>query len=154
MFHLANIEGLQGHDRQAEELYRRAHKCDPQKSGPLANLAWLLARRDGRGNEALDLIARAMERDGPAPDLLDIRGVIHQVMGRSDLAIQDLEDAVAVSPLALNYLHLCQAYLMAGRRADAEGAFRKAQSGGLRLDRLTPLERKRADRLLEELARR
>jgi tetratricopeptide (TPR) repeat protein len=154
LFHLANIRCLEGQYAEAEALYRRAQACDPETSGPLANLAWLLARRDGRGTEALGLIARAMKLDGPAPDLLDTRAAIELVLGRGDPAIIDLEDAVAVGPSALKHVHLAQAYLMAGRRNDAGAAVRKARAAGLRVERLTPLERGGCERLLEELARR
>ena len=102
LFQLGNIRSLQGRYKEAEALYRDSHARDPNNSGPLANLAWLLARRDGRGTGALEVIARAILLDGPTPDLLDTRGIAYLAMGRSDLAIKDLEDAVAVAPSPLS----------------------------------------------------
>ena len=73
-----------------------------------------------------------MTLDGPAPDLLDTRAVAYLAMGRDDLAIKDLEDAVAVRPSPLKYLHLAEAYLMASRRSEATLALHSAKTAGLR----------------------
>ncbi len=91
--------------------------------------------------------------DGPAPDLLDTRAVAYLAMGRNDLAIKDLEDAVSVHPSPLKYLHLAEAYLMASKRAEATVALQSARTAGLNADSLSPLERKTCRRLLAELAR-
>ena len=98
LFHLGNIWSLEGRYQEAEQLYRRSLASDPANSGPLANLAWLLARRDGKGSEALELVTRAMKLDGPVPDLLDSRAISYLAAGRSDLAIRDLEDGSTKVP--------------------------------------------------------
>jgi cellulose synthase operon protein C len=154
LFQLGNIRSLEGRYQEAEALYRDSYARDPNNSGPLANLAWLLARRDGKGSEAVEIIARAILLDGPTPDLLDTRGIAYLAIGRSDLAIKDLEDAVAVSPSGLKFAHLAQAYLMANRRIDAGAALESAKAAGLRTENLTPLENKACRGLLEELAQR
>ncbi len=153
LFHLANIRSLEGRYPEAETLYRQSFTHDPNNSGPLINLAWLRARRDGNGAEALELVAQAMTLDGPAPDLLDTRAVAYLAMGRDDLAIKDLEDAVAVRPSPLKYLHLAEAYLMASRRSEATLALHSAKTAGLSADSLSPLEREICRRLLAELVR-
>ena len=43
LFHLGNVRSLQGRYREAEAFYRESHARDANNSGPLANLAWLLA---------------------------------------------------------------------------------------------------------------
>jgi tetratricopeptide (TPR) repeat protein len=153
LFHLGNIRSLEGRYQEAEQLYRQSLESDPANSGPLANLAWLLARRDGNGRVALDLVARAMKLDGPSPDLLDTRAISYLVLGRSDLAIKDLEDAVAVSPSPLKYVHLAQAHWTAGGRTEARAALRNAQAAGLSPEKLSPLERATCERLLTEVTR-
>ena len=90
--------------------------------------------------------------DGPAPDLLDARAVTYLAIGRSDLAIEDLKDAIAVVPSPVKYLHLAQAYLKARRRNEAKEALRNAEAAGLSAARLTPLERTNCESLLNELA--
>ncbi len=153
LFQLANIRSLEGRYPEAETLYRQSFTHDHNNSGPLTNLAWLRARRDGKGEEALKLLDQAMMLDGPAPDLLDTRAVAYLAMGRNDLAIKDLEDAVAVHPSPLKYLHLAEAYLMASRRSEATVALRSARTAGLSAGSLSPLERETCRRLLAELVR-
>ena len=153
LFQLANIRSLEGRYQEAETLYRQSSTHDQNNSGPLTNLAWLRARRDGNGAEALKLVGQAMSLDGPAPDLLDTRAVAYLAIGRNDLAIKDLEDAVGVHPSALKYLHLAEAYLMASRRSEATVALRSARTAGLSTESLLPLERETCRRLLAELAR-
>src|SRR5262249_11823664 len=106
----------------------------------LNNLALLLALGGG-GAEALPLINRALDVAGPAPELLDTRAVVYLSMGRHDRAIEDLEEAVAESPLAPAYYHLAQAYHRAGKADEAGDRFRKAIAAGLRPEVLHPLER-------------
>ena len=101
--------------RRRRNFTGRSCALDLNNSGPLSNLAWLLARRDGNGAEALKLVSEAIVRDGPVPDLLEARAIAYMAMGRSDAAIKDLEDAIAVRPSALKYLHLAEAYLAASR---------------------------------------
>ncbi len=153
LFHLGNIRSLEGRYQEAEQFYRQSLASDPANSGPLANLAWLLARRDGKGREALELVARAMKLDGPAPDLLDTRAVGYLAAGRSDLAIRDLEDAITVRATPLKYVHLAQAYLMAERRKDAHAALQTARNTGLSPEKLSPLERENCERLFREVSR-
>ncbi len=153
LFHLGNIRSLEGRYQEAEDLYRRSIASDPANSGPLANLAWLLARRASKGTEALELVARAVKLDGPTPDLLDTRAAGYLAVGRSDLAIRDLEDAVAVRATPLEYVHLAQAYLMADRRKDANASFRTARALGLNPERLSPLERENCERVMREIGR-
>ncbi len=153
LFHLGNIRSLEGRYQEAEQLYRRSLASDPANSGPLANLAWLLARRDGKGSEALELVTRAMRLDGPVPDLLDSRAISYLAAGRSDLAIRDLEDAINESATPLKYVHLAQAYLMADRRKDAQTALQTAQATGLSPAKLSPLERENYERLFRQVSR-
>jgi len=72
-------------------------------------------------------------------------------MGRTDLAIKDLEDAIAVHPSPLKYAHLAQADLMARRRKEATVALQNAKRARLTTDTLSPLERETCRRLLAEL---
>ena len=51
LFHLGNIRFLQGDYQEAERLYNGSIEANQTNSGPLANLAWLLARRDGAGKQ-------------------------------------------------------------------------------------------------------
>ncbi len=154
LFHLGNIRSLQGRYQDAEALYRQAFALDQTNSGPLTNLAWLLVRREGKGTEALQLVSEAILKDGPTPDLLDTRALAYMATGQRDLAIKDLEDAIAVRPSPLKYVHLAQAYLLAKRRNDASSALLDARAAGLSEEGLSPLERENCQRLVQELAQR
>ena len=116
LFHLGNIRCLQGDYQEAERLYNGSIEADQTNSGPLANLAWLLARRDAQGSKAMELVARAVKLDGLIPDLLDAQALAYMASGQSDLAIKDSQDAVALSPTAASTCISLPAYLMADQR--------------------------------------
>ncbi len=98
------------------------------------------------------MLSRASGLDGPNPEVLDTQALAYMAVGRSDLAIKNLEDAIAVNPSPLKYVHLAEAYLAAERRNDADVALRNAQTAGLDLKKLNPLERESCKRLLDALA--
>jgi tetratricopeptide (TPR) repeat protein len=152
LFQLANVRSLQGNYGEAEQLYRQSIARDPTSSGPLNNLAWLLARHDHRGPEALELVGRALSLGGAGPDLLDTRAVAYLAVGRGDPAVKDLEEALAEAPAPDRYCRLAQAYLTAGKKEKAAAALRNAKSAGLVENKLHPLELLAYHRLLRDLA--
>ncbi|WP_165066903.1 tetratricopeptide repeat protein [Paludisphaera rhizosphaerae] len=152
-FSLANVRTLQGNYQEAEMLYLRIFEQDRTNGTPLNNLAWLLATLGVRGPEALKLAERAIELNGPRPDLIDTRGVAHLAMGHADLAARDLQDAVAVTPAPDKYFHLARAYLMAKKIDEARAALREAVDLGLQEGSLHPLERPALRTLTAALAR-
>ncbi|HEV3162523.1 MAG TPA: tetratricopeptide repeat protein [Isosphaeraceae bacterium] len=152
-FDLANLRCLQGRYDEAESILRRLHERGKGQSGPLNNLAWMLAVQGTKQTEALSLINQAIELYGETPDLLDTRALVHLAMGQHEVAAHDLEDAIVAGPSAETYLHLARAYLADGRRSDADEALRRANSSGLKVGTLHPLERKSYDLLVEALTR-
>jgi tetratricopeptide (TPR) repeat protein len=126
---------------------------NPDLGSSYNNLAWLLALQGGREDEALSLANRAIELDGAIPDLLDTRALAYLATGRGDLAIQDLEEAIAVSPAPDKSFHLARAYALAGRRREADEALQEARDAGLRPEDLHPLERATYQLLLKQLER-
>ena len=72
--------------------------ASPDNLEALNNLAWLLAHRAGKEQEALDLIDRAIAIAGSNPTLCDTRAVIHVQLGKTEPAIRDLRAAMAISP--------------------------------------------------------
>lgn len=138
--HLAAVRRLQQDYAQVIALYRQALDQDPRDTLTLNNLAWLLALEERKGAEALSMIQRAIELDGPQAEFLDTRAVAHLALGDSDNAVKDLDEAIAETPTAHRYFHLAQAHHIAQRRSAASQAFRRAVD--LRLDETTidPLE--------------
>jgi lipoprotein NlpI len=101
------------------------------------------------------LINKAIAAAGRKPDLLDTRGVIYTSLGRPDLALADLNEALGTSPSpsSLTYLHIAQAHLKANDRRAAADALSRAKSVGLDRERLHPLERTALDRVLAATGR-
>jgi tetratricopeptide (TPR) repeat protein len=153
-FDLANVHIMQGRYRDAEAIYQRLGERGANLAGPLNNLAWILALREGKGAEALGLVDRAIATAGPTSSLLDTRALAHLAMRRSDLAIKDLDQAIATGASAIVYFHLAQAHLMTKDRDAASQALEKAKAMGFKDGILHPLERSAYHRLIGELAQR
>ncbi len=164
---LADLRDLQGRWEEAESQYRRILKRTPDHVVALNNLAWSLAARDGKGGEALgealgeglgeapaeamELVNRAIALAGPVAELLDTRAHAALALGRTDLAIADLEAAVADRPTPNKQFHLARAYLLADKKQAARTAWQQAKTAGLRPDRLHALEQHRYQQVLGQL---
>jgi tetratricopeptide (TPR) repeat protein len=108
----------------------------------LNNLACLLAFRAAPGDEALDLINRALVAAGHIPELLDSRALVYLSRNDAKSAIADLEAATKRGPTASKYYHLARAYLMDGRTDAAQAAWKKALDAKISADDLHALEAK------------
>jgi tetratricopeptide (TPR) repeat protein len=155
---LANLHELRGRFQEAEALYRRVLERDPRSAVALNNLAWILALRDGKGEEALAQVGRAVEVLGPIPELLDTRAVASLAAGRTDAAVEDLTQALARPNLDPKVrfsitVHLAQAHRRAGNEALAKKAWQDAHAAGTRVDALHGLEREGYENLARELGR-
>ena len=119
--------------RTAADLYREVLMIDKGNVVALNNLAWLLSEYFDQPDTALKLIDQAIERIGPAPELLDTKGVVLLRLGRIEGpggALELLEEAYQTAPAAHIGYHLAMAYNEVGRYADAR----------LLLERLGPPE--------------
>jgi tetratricopeptide (TPR) repeat protein len=152
--HQAALHNLEGRYAEAAATYQKLLERAPGGVGTLNNLAWLLAVHQGKTGEALGLIGKAIEMEGPAPYLLDTRGVIYLLSGTADLAVKDLQQAVTEAPTASRYFHLAQAHARARDVRAARRDLQRAQTLGLSPDHLHALERSAYERLLAELSRR
>ena len=150
-FDLANVLSIWGRPEDALAIYRKLYKNDPSKSGPLNNIAWLLALQGSKGDEALSFVNKAIEIDGETTDLLDTRAMVYLTINRQDAAIEDLDDAIALGPTPDKYFHLARAYLAASDRDQAAEAFQEAVALGLKEGDLHPLEREHFRRVRKEL---
>ncbi len=154
----ASLEELRGRYEAAETLYRKVLLKDGRNAVAANNLAWILALRDGRADEALALVGRAVDVLGPIPELLDTRAVAQLSAGRTDAALSDLGaalDRTGLDPKVRSslYYHLAQAQSRAGDRAAAEKTWREAVAQGLTADALHPLERAAFAKWAGDLAR-
>lgn len=137
---MGNIRERQNRYADAEALYRKAIALGGGDVVPLNNLAWLMALKGEKSTEPLELINRAITMQGPIPEFLDTRAIIYLSNGESKLAIEDLENAVAIAPSAVKYFHLAQAYLEASNKPAAKKNLEKARTEGLAKGNLHPLE--------------
>src|SRR5205085_6880489 len=103
---LADLMDLQGRTEQAESLCRGILKAEPNNLVALNNLAWLLAGKQGKDAEGLELVQRAIEQHGPRPELLDTRAVVYLNLGMNKEAVRDLEKVVRDAPTPSRYFHL------------------------------------------------
>jgi tetratricopeptide (TPR) repeat protein len=154
LFALANAQLYLERYKEAEVTFRKLAERIPDQGGPLNNLAWLLVFQADRASEALQLVNKAIEIEGAKPDYRDTRALAYLATGQTDLAIQDLVEAVAVAPAADKYLHLARAYATAGRRDEARKSLQEAEKAGLEPGSLPSLERNGYDALLALLSGR
>jgi tetratricopeptide (TPR) repeat protein len=148
---LADLRDQQGRAPEAEELYRQALAREPNNILVLNNLGYLLAIRGVQAGQALEYIERAMHIGGMAPELLDTRAMVYLAQARYDLAIKDLEAAVALAPRGTLYYHLARAYWLAKNVPAATDAWQKAKAARVDVLRLSKEERTAYQQLAYEL---
>ena len=109
----------QGRFDEAEGLLRRLLVSDPDNTEALNTLAWLLALRDqGKPQEAIELIDRAIEIVGENPSLLDTRAVARIKLGQVDQAMEELLAIRKQAPHKSSFaLHLAWAYQAKANRS-------------------------------------
>jgi tetratricopeptide (TPR) repeat protein len=146
---LAQVKNLLGRYDEAEAIYRKAIDKNPRDATALNNLAYLLALRHARLDEAMQRVSQSYSLVGPRPSLLDTRAVVLLCKGASQQAINDLKLAIAEQPSATAYFHLAQAYYQTHDSKAARLAFQQAKARGLQAGTLHPLEKA----LYEELTR-
>jgi Flp pilus assembly protein TadD len=113
---------------EAIALYRRSLEVRPDDKLTLNNLALALGDRPDGIADGLALINRALEKFGGDVALLDTKGQLLVLAGRSGEGLALLTEVVSVQgsdPLLL--LHLANAYLAAGKPAEARTTYRRAQ---------------------------
>jgi tetratricopeptide (TPR) repeat protein len=131
-----------GRPAEAEALYRSLLEKDSSDPLVLNNLAWLLAFQEGKSDEALELINRAIDRVGTnIPSLLDTRAVVRLARREPVPAIRDLEMAISEIPEPGMYFHLARAQLMAGQDEAARRSWDDGQLMGLKRNTVDPAER-------------
>jgi tetratricopeptide (TPR) repeat protein len=148
---LADLYDGTGKRDEAVALYRKTIQDHPGNVVALNNLAFLLALRGSPADDALAMIQKAIELAGPLPELLDTRAVIFLKTNQTDLAIKDLQQAIAQAPAGNVYYHLAEAQLAAHNRSAAGDALRKAQESKLKPADLHPLERDDYTKLAAQL---
>ncbi|MFO0969408.1 MAG: tetratricopeptide repeat protein [Gemmataceae bacterium] len=149
--HLADLYDLLGRYDEVETLCREVLTRDPENLPALNNLAWLLAQRKTRPEEALKLIGHAITVHGPRPELLDTRAVVYLSLDRGEAALADLQRAAREAPSASKLFNLARAYHMMANTKAAREALSRATALGLDDMKLHPTERDAYRRVVAEL---
>ena len=137
---LGNLHEKQGRYSEAQKLYLVVAEGDPNGIA-YNNLAWLASQKDGKFKEALDYANRAVARKPDQPDFLDTRGMIYLAAGNRELALDDLQKAVANDPLSPSkHYHLAQAFLANSDKEKARQSLETAKSKGFTPSVLDVLE--------------
>ena len=152
---MAEIKDLQGKYDDVERIYREvlASKDTTPAQAALVknNLAFLLAVTNKDLPEALKLINESIDVMGPMSDLLDTRGLVYLNQGDLKQAMADLKLSANDSPTVSKYLHLAQAEKQADNLDAARNALAQAEELDDNRSRLTPLEQKTYQQLVNEL---
>jgi len=147
---LADLRDFQGRFPEALALYQRVLEAEPNNPVANNNMAMLVALHQRQAARALELSQRAIEHAGPAPALLDTRGLAYLAAGQHEQAVSDLEEAIRLEPTGTRYYHLAQAYRAAKNGPAAGLALRKAKALGLTAQTVHPLERADFEKLTAE----
>lgn len=125
---LGEIMAAAGRADEAEKAWRAALKVDPRH--PVAAALADKLSGEGRGGEALALLAPAMAQDPPA-GALAARARVYRALGRAEETADDLRAATVLAPdeaqlqfelaVALARLNRGAETVTAGRRAEALG---------------------------------
>ena len=114
---------------------------------------WAFATRS-KTKEALELIDRAIDLQGPVSTLVDTRAVVCIRDGQVDRAVRNLKRAQKVDPRNRSLaLHLAWAYHAQGKSDEARQAFQEAEKLGWKPEKSDPLERPFIDSLRQGLSR-
>lgn len=105
---------------QAEAEFRKILKANPNNAGALNYLGYMLADRNVRLNEALDLIQKALEKDPGNGAYLDSLGWVYFRLDRLKDAETQLQSAIEKVPTDPTVRdHLGDVYAKQGRLKDA-----------------------------------
>jgi Flp pilus assembly protein TadD len=144
---LADALAGAGRGDQALALYRRLLELEPDNAGALNNLAFLLAERGERLEEALRHIERALKLAPQEAAFRDTLGYVYLKRGAVDSAVQLFRGLVEAQPENASYrYHFALALIEKGEPAAARRELEAALARGLR-----PEEAEKAKKLLERL---
>ena len=145
------LRDVEGKYDEAEALYREAIQKEPANVAALNELAWLLALRGQKTEEARELIEKAVKLVGPQPSFLDTRAVVELAQSQPEKALADMQTVIDAQPAPNRYFHLALAQHKLGRADEAAESFKKARAMQLAPQSLHALERPAYDELVHSV---
>jgi tetratricopeptide (TPR) repeat protein len=143
---LGHVLDLLGEKAAAIEQYRLVVAADSSNVSALNDLAYLLADVAHTPDEALPFAQRAAELAHDNGAVEDTLGWVFYKKGLHKLALYHLERAVKLEPTPARTLHLAEAYLSVGNRAQARNLL-----ASLARDRSAALDTAAAQHLLKQI---
>jgi predicted Zn-dependent protease len=121
---LALVEEADGNYAKATDYYRLVVDADNSNALALNNLAFTMSRDSNRLDDALKYAQRAKELDPENANVRDTLGWIYYRKGMYQMAVRELEGALAKDGQPIIRLHLAMAYrklgdIDKGRRLEA-----------------------------------
>jgi tetratricopeptide (TPR) repeat protein len=105
---------------QSEAEFRKVLEINPENSGAMNYLGYMLADRNVRLEEAHELISRALEMEPNNGAYLDSLGWVNFRLGKLEEAENNLRDAIArVSRDPIVYDHLGDVFMKQGKLKEA-----------------------------------
>jgi tetratricopeptide (TPR) repeat protein len=117
-----------GNLEKMEDALLSMLKSNPDDANALNALGYSLADRNTRLTEALYLINKANQLNPNNPFILDSLGWVNYRLGNNDLALRYLQDSFNQLAEAEVGAHLGEVLFKAGKEADADTVWRKAES--------------------------
>jgi Flp pilus assembly protein TadD len=149
----ATLRVIQGKTDKSLGLFEEIVKRNDRDPLALNNLATMLAEVDGRRDEALRHIEKALAIVGREPSLLDTKGTILLFDGKAEAAAENLEAAAREADADPRYrFHLALAYQALNRIEDANTEFQRALARNLEKQILTAKELELLAQLRSQLA--
>jgi tetratricopeptide (TPR) repeat protein len=137
----------QGNIDRAIEQCEKSLQTFPNQPLLLNNIAFFYAEQGRNLNRAIEMAEQLVNSFPNEAVMRDTLGWVYHRAGRHEQAVAQLQRAAALAPLsARTQLHLGQALLAAGRRAEAGDALRTALARGL-----AGADKAEAERLLTTL---
>lgn len=115
---------------EAEAVWRDGVAKYPNDVEMLNNLAYLLAKHQGKGEEAVPMAEHASKTNSGSYEVLDTLGVVYGLVGRCDQAVSTLNRALLLTQNAQavvqTNLHLARVLHDCKRAEEARATFRRA----------------------------
>ena len=124
---LANLYEKEGNWQEAQKVYEKAHRMDPESPVVANNLAYLYIEHGGDLNLGLSLAQEAKMKLPDSPSAGNTLGWAYYKKGLHGLAITEFEDCLKKDPdnHIIRY-HLGMAYLVSGQPERGEQSLQEA----------------------------
>jgi tetratricopeptide (TPR) repeat protein len=123
---------MQNRRDEAIARYQQVLAIDPRAAVAANNLAWLLAEKGERLDEALQLAQTAKSQLPDVAEINDTLGYVYHKKGMSSMAVPPLREAAEKDPAnGIYHYHLGLALAASGDKPGAASSFKRALAATL-----------------------